>query len=1091
MRRLLRSPFPEIGAVTLLLAQSCTETPGEPHRAGPTRSTTAPAEVVLAGAGDIARCDGQDDEATAALLDGIPGTVITLGDNVYGSSTVSPDFNCYDRSWGRHKARTRPAVGHMEYWSPGAATYWQYFGATAGDSGKGYYSYDLGGWHIVVLNSGIDMSAGSAQEQWLAADLAGNAALCTLAYWHVPRFSTVPNPDGLRVLPALKPLWDDLYAAGAELVVNAHYEVYERFAPQTPDGAADPRRGIREFIVGTGGMGLNTFTLAPLANSEVRNSGAPGVLQLTLRDGGYSWQFIPVAGKTFSDSGQATCHGAGAPRPVESVDVSPSSGSVEVGATLQFTATARDASGQQVDAEPATWTSSDTTVARVNAKGVVTGWTPGTATISATMEGKSGTASVTVVPTSAAVLVGAGDIADCTSIYDEATAELLDEIPGTVFTAGDNAYPDGTPDQYTNCYGPTWGRHKARTRPVAGNHDYATAGAAGYFGYFGAAAGDRATGYYSYDLGSWHIVALNNYQPMAPGTDQEQWLRADLAASSKQCTLAIWHEPLFTSGVSGGGAIGTRALWQALYEAGAEVVVVGHDHDYERFAPQTSGGSVDAAYGIREFVVGTGGAGLMDFVTVAPHSEVRNNSAHGVLKLTLRDSGYEWRFIPDAGQTFSDAGSAPCHGPPGDRPPTPSFSESCAGLTCDFTDASTDPDGRVVAWSWNFGDGSTSTNENTSHTYAAPGRYNVWLTVTDDKGATGSTLQSVTVTAENQAPTAAFNARCTGLACNFTDESSDPDGLVVAWSWTFGDGATSNSQHPSHTYSAAGTYSVLLTVTDNKGATGSRSQSVTVTATNQSPTAAFTSGCTGLSCSFTDASSDPDGRVVAWSWSFGDGGGSSSQSPSHTYGAGGTYTVRLTVTDDDGATGSTTQSVTVTAPNQPPRASFSASCSGLSCSFSDASSDPDGRVVAWSWSFGDGGGSSSQSPSHTYGAGGTYTVRLTVTDDHGATGSTTQSVTVTAPNQPPTVRAGSDVTMLPGLFNLQATFSDPDDDGPWTYTISWGDGLSSSGQTSDQSSRITGTHPYLVPGQYRVRVSVTDEHGATGADELIVTVKVL
>ena len=183
--------------------------------------------------------------------------------------------------------------------------------------------------------------------------------------------------------------------------------------------------------------------------------------------------------------------------------------------------------------------------------------------------------------------------------------------------------------------------------------------------------------------------------------------------------------------------------------------------------------------------------------------------------------------------------------------------------------------------------------------------------------------------------------------------------------------------------------------------------------------------------------------------------------------------------------------MTVTAPNQPPRASFSASCSGLSCSFSDASSDPDGRVVAWSWGFGDGGSSSSQSPSHTYGAGGTYTVRLTVTDDDGATGSTSQSVTVTAPNQPPTVHAGSDVTMLPGLFNLQATFSDPDDDGPWTYTISWGDGLSSSGQTSDQSSRISGTHPYLVPGQYRVRVVVTDEHGATGADELIVTVKIL
>src|SRR5437899_9203113 len=209
----------------------------------------APVEVVLVGAGDIARCDGQDDEATAALLDSIPGTVITLGDNVYGSSTVSPDFNnCYDPSWGRHKARTRPAAGHMEYWSPGAATYWQYFGAAAGDSGKGYYSYDLGGWHIVVLNSGGNtstMAAGSPQELWLRADLAANTRQCTLAIWHHPRFSSA----GTALRPEVQPFWDDLYAAGAELVLNAHYELYERFAPQTPAGVLDLQRGIRQFTV--------------------------------------------------------------------------------------------------------------------------------------------------------------------------------------------------------------------------------------------------------------------------------------------------------------------------------------------------------------------------------------------------------------------------------------------------------------------------------------------------------------------------------------------------------------------------------------------------------------------------------------------------------------------------------------------------------------------------------------------------------------------------------------------------------------------------------------------------------------------------
>src|SRR5205823_3706220 len=217
-------------------------------------------------------------------------------------------------------------------------------------------------------------------------------------------------------------------------------------------------------------------------------------------------------------------------------------------------------------------------------------------------------------------------------------------------------------------------------------------------------------------------------------------------------------------------------------------------------------------------------------------------------------------------------------------------------------------------------DTGTSSSRNPSHTYSAAGTYTVQLTVTDDKGATGSTSQAVTVTAPpppNQSPTAAVTPSCTDLRCTFTDGSSDPDGSVVAWSWRFGDNGTSSSRNPSHTYSAAGTYTVELTVTDDKGATGSSTQAVTVTAPpppNQPPTAAFTPSCTDLRCTFTDGSSDPDGSVVAWSWRFGDNGTSSSRNPSHTYSAAGTYTVQLTVTDDKGATGSTSQSVTVTAP---------------------------------------------------------------------------------------------------------------------------------------------------------------------------------
>jgi Bacterial Ig-like domain (group 1)/Calcineurin-like phosphoesterase len=256
------------------------------------------------------------------------------------------------------------------------------------------------------------------------------------------------------------------------------------------------------------------------------------------------------------------------------------------------------------------------------------------------------------------VFVGAGDIASCGHNRDESTAQLLDAIPGTVFTLGDNAYPDGTLTQFNDCYGPTWGRHKNRTKPAPGNHDYHVAGAGGYFDYFGAAAGDRSKGYYSYNLGDWHIISLNSEITQSAGSAQEQWLRADLAANPKVCTLAYWHKPRFSSGRHGNNA-GSQALWQALYEYGADVVLNGHDHSYERFAPQNPSGQADAK-GIREFVVGTGGAGLYPFPAIQPNSQVRNNTTYGVLKLTLHSTSYDWQFIPIAGQNFTDSGSGNC-----------------------------------------------------------------------------------------------------------------------------------------------------------------------------------------------------------------------------------------------------------------------------------------------------------------------------------------------------------------------------------------------------------------------------------------------
>ena len=263
----------------------------------------------------------------------------------------------------------------------------------------------------------------------------------------------------------------------------------------------------------------------------------------------------------------------------------------------------------------------------------------------------------TVQATADPVLVGAGDISSCSTAGDTATAKLVAAIPGTVFTAGDNAYESGTLSQFQNCYGPTWGAFKSRTRPSAGNHEYLTAGASGYFTYFGTRGGPVDKGYYAYNLGTWRIYALNSNCAAVGGcgatSAQVKWLKADLAANPRRCVLAYWHHPLFSSGAHGNDT-SVRAFWDALYAAHADVVINGHDHDYERFARQTPTGAA-STNGIREFVVGTGGKELRPFGTIKPRSLVRNASTFGVLKLTLHATSYDWRFVPQAGKAFTDS----------------------------------------------------------------------------------------------------------------------------------------------------------------------------------------------------------------------------------------------------------------------------------------------------------------------------------------------------------------------------------------------------------------------------------------------------
>ncbi|HKC46545.1 MAG TPA: Ig-like domain-containing protein [Gemmatimonadales bacterium] len=305
------------------------------------------------------------------------------------------------------------------------------------------------------------------------------------------------------------------------------------------------------------------------------------------------------------------------------------------------------------------------------ATGSVKASNTGTVTVSATAGGVAltQTASVTVEAVgSSVVFIGAGDISDCANDNDAATAALINAMPSApVFTLGDNAYPNGSSNDYKNCYNPTWGAFKSRTHPSAGNHEYdVSSTAAPYFAYFGAAAGTAGQGYYSFDLGSWHVVVLNSNIATDVGSPQELWLKADLAAHPNVCTLAYWHHPLYSSiggstGTSGAVITSARPLWDDLYAAGADLVLNGHRHVYERLAPMKPDGSPDPVTGIRTIIAGMGGESGGDLTNIFPTSEVREGRTFGILKLTLTTGSYSWQFIGVPGSTFTDSGTNSCH----------------------------------------------------------------------------------------------------------------------------------------------------------------------------------------------------------------------------------------------------------------------------------------------------------------------------------------------------------------------------------------------------------------------------------------------
>jgi PKD repeat protein len=365
----------------------------------------------------------------------------------------------------------------------------------------------------------------------------------------------------------------------------------------------------------------------------------------------------------------------------------------------------------------------------------------------------------------AVTLVGAGDIATCNNPGGQQTADLVKGVLATapnvtVFTAGDNAYPNGSAAEYQNCYGPTWGQFKSRTRPAIGNHEYNTDNANPTFDYFNGSgatdgpAGKRGQGYYSYDIGSWHVVVLNmnsSFVSTSAGSPQEVWLKADLAATGQPCVLAIWHHARFFSGTTSPlpAPSGYHLdIWKDLYAAGADLVLNGHIHVYERYAPQTPTGGLDMTKGLRQLTVGTGGASGGTITVLRRNVEVVNGQTRGVIKLTLDNGWYSWEFLPVAGKTFTDRGAGICHGSPepaGNLAPTISFNQSCTGLACNFSDTSTDPDGKVEEWGWSFGDGETSVARNPGRTYAQAGTYTVRLTGRDNSGVMRTTSKQITV----------------------------------------------------------------------------------------------------------------------------------------------------------------------------------------------------------------------------------------------------------------------------------------------------------------------------------------------------------
>jgi chitodextrinase len=425
-----------------------------------------------------------------------------------------------------------------------------------------------------------------------------------------------------------------------------------------------------------------------------------------------------------------------------------------------------------------------------------------------------------------------------------------------VLPLGDNQYYCGGYLGFQQSYDPTWGQVKSITHPAVGNHEYVTSGgtdcdaagkAGGYYKYFGAAAGNPAQGYYSYDVGTWHLIALNTQCSAAGGcgttSPQGKWLNADLAAHTNFCTLAYFHIPLYSSG--GRASSNAKSFWQTLYNANADLILSAHDHTYERFAPQDANGNLDVTRGMREFVVGTGGANHTSFTTIVANSEVRNSDTFGILQLTLHPTSYDWVFVPEAGKTFSDSGTTSCHGPVADTtPPTAPSSLSATATSPANVNLSwtTSIDNVGVANYRVSRDGvqiaSATTTSYSDATVASGTTYSYTVTALDAAGnvSAPSNVASVTTPVDVTPPTAPTNLTATptgngGVSLNWT-ASTDDSGVAPRYA-VFRDGTqigvTTSASYTDQGLLAGSTHSYYVVAVDSSGNVSAPSATATVT----------------------------------------------------------------------------------------------------------------------------------------------------------------------------------------------------------------------------------------------------------------------